>query len=117
MSGAASTPSRLEDLLAAFLRYGTWLASAAIGLGFSLVLFETRFGRNPGVQPDLRIATLGVLLFILLPAVRVLLMFLFFLREADYRLAFIAALVLSVILLGLFIGVRMTSARSTPLLP
>jgi uncharacterized membrane protein len=87
---------RLEELLARVLRYGTWLASAAIGLGFALALIDG--------NPNMRIATLGIVLFILLPVLRVLLMLLFFIRDRDFRFTALAALVLAIILAGILLG-------------
>jgi uncharacterized membrane protein len=57
----------------------------------------------------MRIATVGIALFILLPTLRVLLMLLVFLRERDYRFTAIAALVLAIILLGFAVGMRPTT--------
>jgi hypothetical protein len=95
----------LEELLAALLRYGSWSASAAIGLGFALTLIGSHSpARNPAIVPY-RIATMGIALFILLPMLRVLLMFLVFIRERDFRFASIAGLVLAIILIGIFLGV------------
>ena len=95
---------RLEELLAAFLRYGSWLASAAIGMGFAVALIGAHSpGRNPVIVSH-RIATMGIALFILLPILRVLLMFLVFLRERDFRFACIAGSVLAIILLGIVLG-------------
>jgi uncharacterized membrane protein len=87
---------QLEELLARVLRYGTWLASAAIGLGFALALMDS--------NPHMRIATVGIVLFILLPVLRVLLMLLFFIRDRDFRFAALAALVLAIILTGILLG-------------
>ena len=101
---------RLEQLLAALLRYGSWLASAAIGLGFVLALIDSRFAtRNFAILPNMRIATMGIALFILLPALRVLLMLIVFIREGDFRLAVTAGLILAIILLGIVLGFRTTS--------
>lgn len=101
---------RLEELLAGLLRTGTWLASAAIGIGFALALIDARFGtRSLAILPNMRIATMGIAIFVLLPALRVLLMLFVFLRESDYRLAATAGLVLAIILLGIILGVRATS--------
>jgi hypothetical protein len=95
----------VEGLLATVLRYGSWLASAAISLGFALALIDSHFGtRNLAILPNLRIAAMGIVLFILLPTLRVLLMFLVFTREGDFRLAVTAALVLAIILLASFLG-------------
>jgi hypothetical protein len=101
---------RLEELLAALLRDGSWLASAAIGLGFALALIDSRFGtRNLAILPNMRIATMGIVLFILLPSLRVLLMLIVFIREGDFRLAITAGLVLAIILLGVVLGAGTTS--------
>ncbi len=100
-----NTAGRLEEMLAALLRYGSWSASAAIGLGYALALIGSHApNRNPAVLPDMRIATVGIVLFILLPILRVLLMFLVFIRERDFRFAFISGMVLAIILLGIFLG-------------
>jgi uncharacterized membrane protein len=104
-------PPRLERLLADLLSYGSWLASSAIGLGFSLAWIDSRVGtHNLAILPNMLIAKVGIALFILLPTLRVLLMLLFFFRERDYRLAIIAALVLTIILLGFILGIRTMSA-------
>jgi uncharacterized membrane protein len=87
---------RLEELLAVFLRYGSWSASAAIGLGYALAMI--------GSLPTMRIVRVGIALFILLPILRVLLMLLVFIRERDFRFAFISGTVLAIILLGIFLG-------------
>jgi hypothetical protein len=58
----------MEELLAAFLRYGSCLASAAIALGLLLALIDLHFGtRNLAILPSMGIATMGIVLFILLP--------------------------------------------------
>jgi hypothetical protein len=91
----------LEQSLAALLRYGSWLASAAIGLGFALALIDSRVGtRNLAILPNMRIASMGIVLFILLPSLRVLLMLLVFIRERDFRFAAAAGLVLVIISLS-----------------
>jgi uncharacterized membrane protein len=96
---------RLEQWLAALLRNGSWLASAIIGLGIVLALIDARFGtRNLALLPNLRIATFGIALLILLPTRRVLLMLTVFLRQRDFRFAFIAAIVLAMIFLGIVAG-------------
>jgi len=93
--------SPLEQSLAALLRYGSWLASAAIGLGFALALIDSRVGtRNLAILPSMRIASMGIVLFILLPSLRVLLMLLVFIREGDFHFAAAAGLVLVIISLS-----------------
>jgi hypothetical protein len=98
----------LEELLAALLRYGSWSASAAIGLGFAAALIGSHSpARNSAIVPH-RIATMGIALFILLPMLRVLLMFLVFIHERDLRFACIAGSVLAIILLGIVLGLPAT---------
>jgi uncharacterized membrane protein len=100
---------RLEELLAAFLRYGSWSALAAIGLGYTLALIGSHAPTwNQAVLSNMQIARMGIALFILLPIFRVLLMLLVFIRERDFRFAFISGLVLAIILLGIFLGVPAT---------
>ena len=102
-----SRTTRLEDLLAALFRYGTWLASATIGLGFALMLIDARFGtRNLAGFPNMWIATTGIVLLILLPVLSVFLMLLVFVRDGNSRLAVPAGFVLAVILLGAVLGFR-----------
>ena len=104
---------RLEELLAAFLRYGTWLASAAIGLGFALALIGSHWRMwNLAILANMRIDRMGIVLLILLPTLRVLLMCLVFIRERDFRFAFIAGLVLTIILLGIVLGLPATSSMA-----
>jgi uncharacterized membrane protein len=109
MNGAG----RLEELLATFLRYGTWLASAAIGLGAALALIGANSHMsNLAILANLRIAKMGIVLLILLPVLRVLLMLLVFIRERDFRFASIAGLVLAIILLAIILGFPATSATA-----
>jgi uncharacterized membrane protein len=56
----------------------------------------------------MRLATIGIALFILLPSLRVLLMLYVFIRERDFRFAFISGVVLATLLLGVFLGVTAT---------
>ena len=94
----------MERLLAVLLRYGAWLASLAIGVGLVLAFA----GSTPA---GLRIVTIGIGLFILLPSLRVLLMLAVFMRQRDYRFGLIAALVLAIIVLGLVVGMHTPEAR------
>ena len=97
MSGAErASIGRLEALLAATLRYGTWLATAVILAGLVLAAIPHRAG--------LPLAKLGIALFILLPVARLVLMLLVFLRQRDYRFAAVAALVLAIVALAFTIG-------------
>ena len=95
-TGIASSP-RLEPALGALLYYGTILASAVIALGLALA-------RGLGAA-GMRVATAGLVIFILLPVARVAAMLIFFLRAGDYKFGAIAALVMSIILLSFFLAI------------
>ena len=100
---------RLEELLAAFLRYGSLSALAAISLGYSLGLIASHAPTwNLPVLSSMRIVRVGIALFILLPIFRVLLMLIGFIRKRDFRFAFISGMVLAIVLLGIFLGVPAT---------
>lgn len=87
--------------MAALLRYGGWLASVAISFGFALALIDSRVGtRNLAILPNMRIVSIGLVLFILLPSLRVLLMLFVFSRDGDFRFATAAGLVLVIISLS-----------------
>lgn len=90
--------TQLEHVLGRLLHYGTLLASAVIAAGLLL-------GPASGAM-GLRIATAGIVLFILLPVVRVGTMLIFFLRGRDYWFGAIAALVLLIILFSYWAGAR-----------
>ena len=97
---ASSDP--LEILLARLLNDGTKAASGLIALGLALSLVSRPLGMGMGM----RVATAGIALFILLPALRVATMLIFFLRARDYRYGAIAALVLLIISISFFVGTR-----------
>jgi hypothetical protein len=110
--------AQLEWLLAGTLHYGTLLASAVIGLGLGLALIDSRFSApKPSIPRDTRIVTIGIAMLILLPLVRVIVMLIVYLRQRDYRLAAIALLVLTIILLGLTVGLACSRHRDTPTSP
>jgi len=88
----------LERLLARVLDQGTWLASGIIVVGWLLA--------TAGWRSVLMIDT-GIALFLLLPVIRVVIMLVVFVRERDYRFGIIAAVVLSIIVLGALLGARM----------
>ena len=90
--------AQLEHVLGRLLHYGTLLASAVIAAGLLIAPAAGATG--------FRIATSGIVLFILLPVVRVGAMLIFFLRERDYRFGAIAALVLLIILFSYLVGAR-----------
>jgi uncharacterized membrane protein len=88
--------NRLEGVLANVLQYGTWVASATIVAGLALALTGSRMGVQ-GI-------TIGIVLFILLPVLRVTVMLAVFLLERDYRFSAIAATVLTIICVGFALG-------------
>jgi Protein of unknown function (DUF1634) len=102
MSGDPERGSGLEGRLATTLQLGTWVGSCTIALGW--VLSAT--GEPPSL-PTVAVAIVraGIGLFILLPALRVLLMALVFVYERNYRFCAIAALVLAIIILGAALGI------------
>ena len=107
MTGPLPKLSRLETLLAGLLQYGSWLAAGAIALGLALATLDAPAGTsNLAGPPNIRLATAGIALLILLPVLRVSLMLIAFLRERDYRLALAAVLVLAIILAGIMFGLR-----------
>jgi uncharacterized membrane protein len=94
---------RREQIIAALLWYGTWLASTIITVGIIVGTFQ-RFGTTPGPGfNSYNIVKAGVALFIFLPIARVALMLMIFLRERDYIYTAISALVLSIITIGILI--------------
>jgi uncharacterized membrane protein len=90
---------KLEHLLAGLLRYGSWAASLVIGLGFLLAFVDARFR-------DMRLVTIGIAMFILLPTLRVFVMLVYYARHRDYRMAGTAAVVFTVLITGFVIGIR-----------
>jgi uncharacterized membrane protein len=98
LRAAVIPPGRLESLLAQLLYYGTLAASGIIALGLAIGFASASWGQG--------IAAAGIALFILLPALRVAVMLVFFLRTGDYRYGATAALVLLIISLSFFIGTR-----------
>ena len=100
MSREAVSARQPELLLAGLLRYGTWLASGVTGLGLAMSL--------AGVEGTSVVAA-GVALFIALPVLRVLVMLGAFILDQDNRLVIVTALVLTTILAGLVIGLRLSN--------
>ena len=98
MNAKAALSGQFENLLAKLLHYGTLAASGIIALGLALSVTAGPLGMG--------VATAGIALFILLPALRVAVMLVFFLRARDYRYGAIAALVLLIISISFFVGAR-----------
>jgi uncharacterized membrane protein len=104
MSGDRKRPADLERRLATTLQFGTLVGSCIIAVGLAL----SATGEPPSTAA-VAIIRAGIALFILLPALRVLLMVVVFVCERDYRFGAIAALVLAVIVVGAALGVRMAA--------
>ena len=118
MNRATQGSVRLEWLLAGTLHYGTSLASAVISLGLGLALIDSRFSApSLAILRDMRIVTIGIAMLILLPVVRVIVMLIVYFRQRDYRLAAIALLVLTIILLGFTVGLAESRHRDAPTSP
>lgn len=84
--------------MARVLDQGTWLASGIIGVGWLL--------RAAGWRSVILIDG-GIVLFLLLPVLRVVIMLVVFVRERDYRFGIIAGVVLSIIVLGALLRAHM----------
>ena len=95
---------RHEQIIAALLWYGTWLASAVIAAGMALSALQQLEGLPGFSLSGHDLVKAGVALFILLPVARVTLMLAIFLRERDYAYMVISALVLAIICAGILIG-------------
>src|SRR3546814_16530367 len=77
-----------------------------IALGLALVMAGWAGPVHRAGLSGIDIITAGIVLLILLPAFRVALMLIAFLRDRDYRFAVIAALVLIIIFSGFVFGMR-----------
>jgi uncharacterized membrane protein len=102
MNQSNSNHPYLESLLAYVLQYGSWAASATIGVGLALSLISA----HAPPFSAMKIVTVGLALFILLPVFRVFIMFVVFLKDRDYKFSAIAALVLAILVLGVVVGLR-----------
>jgi hypothetical protein len=98
LKAEAALSGPLENQLGRLLHYGTLAAACIIAAGLALSIASGPLG--------MYVATAGIALFILLPALRVAAMLIFFLRTGDYRYGAIAALVLLIIVVSFFVGSR-----------
>jgi uncharacterized membrane protein len=94
------TTDRLEPRLGATLRIGTWVASAVIAGGLVWPVFHAAGGQA--------IVMTGIAIIIVLPVVRVALMFCAFVKTRDFRFVAVAAVVLLMIGLGVLAGLHST---------
>lgn len=96
MSAVQASQAPLEQFLSRLLHYGTYVACAVVAFGLVIAFDSNRIG--------LRIATAGIVTFILLPVARVAAMLIFFLRTKDFRFSAIALLVLLIMVFSYLVG-------------
>jgi uncharacterized membrane protein len=94
---------RMERILAAFLRTGVLVASGWIAVGMAVRLCGVA-PLNRHVDLAARCMTIGIVLLIALPVLRVALTTAVFLVERDYLFAAISGAVLVIITLGFLLG-------------
>jgi uncharacterized membrane protein len=95
---------RREQVIAALLWYGTWLASAIIAIGIVLGALDNSEGAPHFALTGYAVVQAGVALFIALPIARVALMLAIFLRDRDWAYTAISALVLAIIGIGIAVA-------------
>jgi len=104
MNASNSRPQRQDGIIACLLWYGTLIASAVITIGI-IVGALAQMGYIPGqAQAGYALIRLGVVIFLLLPIIRVALMLVMFAQARDYIYTAIAALVLTIIGAGVLLG-------------
>jgi uncharacterized membrane protein len=107
------TSPALARRLAALLKYGTWVASLTIAVGFVLTLSAAPTGGHRVALPaGMPIVTAGIALFILLPVLHLILTLGMFLRQRDYRFSAITVLVLLIVAAGCVVGAHMSVSMS-----
>jgi uncharacterized membrane protein len=110
-TGAAK--AALERHLAALLKYGTWLASLIIAAGLLLTQGAPYLGTHPAARAyGIQIVTAGIVVFILLPVLRLTLMLGVFLHQRDYRFTAVTTLVLLIVFAGCAIGAHMSAGTT-----
>jgi Protein of unknown function (DUF1634) len=96
----------MEGLLAGLLRYGALVASGWIALGIAFSMFDDASPLGYGtVATSDRCLSIGIVLLIALPVLRVALTTAVFLFDKDYLFAAISGAVLLIIALGFVLGV------------
>ncbi|MHC8946099.1 uncharacterized protein DUF1634 [Advenella incenata] len=104
MNPLSSKPNRHDGIIAGLLWYGTLIASAVITIGIILGA-AAQMGDTSGLaQTGYALIKLGVVIFVLLPIIRVALMLVMFAHARDYIYTAIAALVLAIIGIGVLLG-------------
>lgn len=104
MNPLSSKPDRHDGIIAGLLWYGTLVASVVIMTGIVLGALA-QMGNTPGLaQTGYALIQFGVVIFVLLPIIRVALMLVMFAHARDYIYTAIAALVLAIIGVGVLLG-------------
>ena len=104
MNPLLSKPHRHDGIIAGLLWYGTLIASAVITIGIILGALA-QMGYLPAqAQVGYWLIKLGVVVFVLLPIIRVALMLVMFAQARDFVYTAIAALVLAIIGVGVLLG-------------
>ena len=97
---------RMENIIARLLRYGAIVASVWLTIGLALGMLADA---SPFLRSYVRLSeeclTIGIVLLIALPVLRVALTTAVFLFEKDYLFAAISGAVLLIIALGFLLGV------------
>ena len=104
MTRFTAKPDRHDGIIAGLLWYGTLIASMIIAVGIVLGALEQIGLASHLAHIGYALIKLGVVIFILLPVLRVALMLVMFAHARDYRYTAIAALVLAIIGVGVVLG-------------
>lgn len=98
--------ARMEGLLAGLLRYGALVASGWMALGMALALFGGTSSPTSGSATLAeRCLSIGVVLLIALPVLRVALTTAVFVVDRDYPFVVVSGVVLLIMALGFLLGV------------
>ena len=100
MNEPSRTDYRLDDRLARLLNAGTWASCVLIAAGWAIALAPS----SRALVERLHLASIGIVLLIVLPVVRVAVMGLWFWIHRERRFALFAALVLAIIGLSTALG-------------
>ena len=92
-------PDRLNDRLAQLLGFGTWVSCGLIAAGMVLPVLSASARSNAR-----HLVSIGIVLLIVLPTIRVAMMGTWFLFHRDPVFAVIAALVLVIIIASTLLG-------------
>ena len=95
--GQKTESAAIELVLARFLRVGSLLAAALLGVGLvAMLLGQTEFAP--------KLITAGLLVLLCTPVMRVVVAGFIFVREKDWHFAFFSLVVLCALAAGVFFG-------------